>query len=297
MNASEPHGTLTAMDGAVIPYRAWGDDASRMALVILHGLPYSRMYEAFAQALAAHGIASLAYDQRGFGDTAEPRGHCGRFSLYLDDCAIALSAAAARWPRAQVSLLGHSFGGLVALRYSIHRAGRRGPAPLSLILMAPWIKDKLPVPWRTLVEGVLRSFINPTVSYPLPITIFQTGDPANAPALDAINNDPKFVRMVTGRWFVIVGKAKLGILRDAHSLKLPVLQIEGTEDALVDPDTNRRLFGAIGSATKKLVVLHGVYHDMQVQRELDPVVAPIAEFLGARTKDLKVDRYADKTTV
>lgn len=282
MNASEPHGTLTAMDGAAIPYRAWGSAAESTALVMLHGAgPYGRMYEAFATALADAGIATFIIDQRGFGDTAGPRGHCSRFSVYLDDCALALSAAGARWPDAKISLLGHAFGGLVALRYCLDRAGRRGLAPQRLILLAPWIRARQALPWRTFVEGALRSVLNPTVSYPVPVTVFETGDPYNPAALYDFDVDPKLVRTVTARWLVVTGKARLGIVRQVRALKLPVLQIEGTHDTLVDADANRQLFAAIGSFGKKLVVLHGAHHELELQRDLEPVVTPIAEFLGA----------------
>jgi len=280
MAPNEPLGTLTAMDGATIPYLAWGDDRSQHAIVLLHGAgPYSRIYERLALALAERGIATLAYDQRGFGATSGPRGHSPHFAFYLDDCAIALSAAAARWPFASVSLVGHAFGGLVATRYCLERASRRGPAPSSLVLLAPWIRDRLPVKKRTIAEGVIRAVTAPTHTYPVPISLWETCDPQNVDAVAAAEADPLFVREVSGRWWVGSTRAKIGIIRKARNLTLPVLQIEGTEDVVIDGDTNRRLFLNIGSEHKRLVVLPGFFHDFELQRDLDPLVTAIGLFL------------------
>jgi len=281
MAVSEPEGMLTAMDGAGIPYRAWGDERSKHALVLLHGGgSHSYWYEALALALLKGGIATLAYDQRGFGFSSGPRGHCPRFSPYLDDCAVAMSAAIARWPLASVALAGHSFGGLVALRYCLDRAGERGPVPSRLLLMAPWIKDRLPVRKRKIVEGMVRSVTAPTHTYPVPISVYETGDRDNAEVLAAVDADPRWVHELSGRWFVLAQRAKIGIMRQIRSLRLPVLQIEGTEDVLIDADTNRRLFANIGSPQKRLLVLPGVYHDMELQHDLAPLVAVMAEFLA-----------------
>jgi len=281
MMVRQPDGFLTAMDGAEIPYRAWGDERSKHALVLLHGAgSHSYWYEALAQGLLKEGVATLAVDQRGFGFTAGPRGHSPRFSPCLDDCAVALSVASARWPLASVALAGHSFGGLVALRYCLDRAEKRGLAPSRLVLMAPWIKDQLPIRKRKIVEGVVRSVTAPTHTYPVPISVHETGDPENAEALAAVDADPHWVHELSGRWFVVTQRAKLGIMRQVRSLRLPILQVEAGQDALIEADTNRRLFARIGSVQKRLLVLPGFYHDMELQRDLDPLVACIVEFLA-----------------
>ncbi len=280
MASTDALGFLTAMDGTAIPYRAWGKDTSRSALVLLHGAgPYSRWYEALGRQLADADIGTFVFDQRGFGETPGPRGHCRRFSLYLDDCGLALSAAAARWPSANVTLCGHSFGGLVALRYCVERAAKRGPMPHTLVLLAPWIKDTLKVPYRMLAAGLFNAFLRPAKAYRVPITVFQTGDPQNVDALNECDRDEKCVHEVTARWFLVTSTARFNLLRGVRRLRLPVLQIEGTNDTLLDRDTNRRLFIALGSEDKHLVVLPGVFHDAQLQLDVQSVARPIVDFL------------------
>ncbi|HLW37087.1 MAG TPA: alpha/beta fold hydrolase [Candidatus Eremiobacteraceae bacterium] len=274
------HAYLTAMDGALIPIRIYGNEDAQAALVVAHGAgPYSLYYEALGAALAQRGIATLSFDQRGFGETAGLRGHENHFSKYLDDCAIALSAAAARWPHAAIGLCGHSFGGLIALRYCSDAAARRGPPPAFLVLIAPWIKDTLPVPASAVAGGMFNALARPTKLYRVPITVRETVDPANAAVREACERDPLWVHDVSARWFSNAARAKVGIFSAARKLELPILQIEGTRDRLVDPRVNRRLFASFGSERKQLVMLENFYHDAQLQRDLDPLVRSIAQFV------------------
>ncbi|MBC5824356.1 MAG: alpha/beta fold hydrolase [Candidatus Eremiobacteraeota bacterium] len=276
------HGLLAAMDGSQIPYRAWGKAEAQSCLVLLHGGgPYSRWYETMGNALARLGVAVLAFDQRGFGETAGRRGDVARFSLYLDDCAIALSAATARWPDASLSLVGHSFGALVALRYCLDRMKRRGPAPAALLLIAPWIKDTLRLSARLVAAALVDSLIRPTKAYDVPLSVYDTADVSNDAALAECDRDPLCVHKLTARWYFATRRAKVGLMRQVRRLSLPVLQIEGTADTLIDADTNRRLFENIGSRRKRFVMMDGVYHDAQLQRDVSPVAGVMADFLEA----------------
>ncbi|MDQ2817044.1 MAG: lysophospholipase [Candidatus Eremiobacteraeota bacterium] len=279
MESKGAHGFLAAMDGCDIPFRAWGEPTAA-ALVLLHGGgPYSRWYEALGKALAAREVGLLAYDQRGFGETAGPRGFATRFGSYLDDCGLAIAAAAARWPAAKVSLCGHSFGGLVALRYCLDRAGKGGLEPATLVLMAPWIRDTLRAPTLTVASALVNALFAPTVTYQVPLSVYDTADPSNRAVLSECQADRLWVHRLSARWFFGTRAAKLGILRRVRGLRLPVLQLEGTNDTLIDRDTNRRLFAAIGSPEKRLIVLRGVYHDMQLQSDIERIAEPVARFV------------------
>lgn len=279
MQGSSAHGYLTAMDGSAVPFRSFGREDAQVALVVLHGAgPSSAHYAALGNALAQRGVAALIFDQRGFGESVGPRGHEPNFSNYLDDCAIALSAAAARWPHAAIGLSGHSFGGLLALRYCADAAGRRGPAPDFAVLIAPWIKDRLPVRKAAVMAGLFNAAVRPQTMYRVPISLSETIDPANAAVRDACARDPSWVHDISARWFANAARAKLGIFAAAHKLTLPVLQIEGSNDRLVDARVNRRLFASIGSERKRFVMLENFYHDAQLQLDIAPLAQSIAHF-------------------
>jgi len=61
-------------DGARLPLREWPTQGEPRAVIIaVHGFnDYSRFFDKPARYFSEHGIASFAYDQRGFGKPASP---------------------------------------------------------------------------------------------------------------------------------------------------------------------------------------------------------------------------------
>jgi alpha-beta hydrolase superfamily lysophospholipase len=96
---------------------------------------------------AQHGIATLAYDQRGFGQADHPGLWAGGDELRrdLDD---AIDAARVRYPGIPVYALGESMGGAVILS---SLATGDAPKADGIILVAPavWSRSDMPLVYRT----------------------------------------------------------------------------------------------------------------------------------------------------
>ena len=114
---------LDSPTGATIAYHhspARGDGHG--ILLISHGLAeHSRRYEAFAEAMAAHGFHVYAHDHRGHGETVAPDAPLGRFARrngvehVISDVLAMRELAATAHPGLPVILFGHSMGGLISL--------------------------------------------------------------------------------------------------------------------------------------------------------------------------------------
>ena len=123
---------FVAADGAKLPVRRWLPPGPERAVIIgLHGFnDYSNAFDAPAAFWAAKGIATYAYDQRGFGDAPNPGIWAGAATM-TDDLRAVVAAVRARHPGRPVYLVGVSMGGAVALGRDVERqsaAGRRrGP--------------------------------------------------------------------------------------------------------------------------------------------------------------------------
>ena len=138
------HESFAVMDdGYRFPLSRWRTgDEPRATLLALHGLnDYRHAFVATGEYLASRGIEVIAYDQRGFGETA---GHglwhgTERMSA---DLRVMIELLRAADPARPLYLLGESMGGAVVLA-----AGNRGgPAVDGLILVAPavWSRDNMP---------------------------------------------------------------------------------------------------------------------------------------------------------
>ncbi len=136
---------LIAADGYRLPLRSWlPEGPPRLVLLALHGFnDYSEAFDESAQRWAEHGIATYAYDQRGFGATAQPGVWAGSATL-IADARQAIVLLHARHPGVPFAVLGDSMGGAVAIG-ALTATG--APQVTGLVLVAPalWGRDDLTV--------------------------------------------------------------------------------------------------------------------------------------------------------
>ncbi len=105
-----------ASDGTRLPLRKWLPRGPVRAVILaLHGFnDYSHAFEIPGKTLAAHGIATYAYDQRGFGAAPERGSWVGEGRLVVD-AITAIRVLGLIYPRRPVYLLGESMGGAIAI--------------------------------------------------------------------------------------------------------------------------------------------------------------------------------------
>ena len=125
-------------DGTRLPLSCWRPQGLPKALVLgLHGYgDYRQSFAGLGTWLATRGIALLAYDQRGFGETGARGLWPGALTL-VQDLADVVAALRAEEPGLPLVLLGESMGGSVALA-GISR-GQIGGVD-RLILAAPGVR-------------------------------------------------------------------------------------------------------------------------------------------------------------
>ncbi len=104
--------TITARDGTALPMRHWdAEGAPRAVIVAAHGMSdYSNAFDMPGRVWAKLGITTIAYDQRGFGRSANPGIWAGADVMRadLDD---AVAAARARYPGVPVFALAKAWAG------------------------------------------------------------------------------------------------------------------------------------------------------------------------------------------
>ena len=136
--------SISTRDGVTLPLRRWlPEDAPKAVVVALHGFnDYGNAFADIGAFLADHGIAVLAYDQRGFGAAPEPGIWPGREKL-TSDFRDVLAATRAAYPGVPVHAMGESMGGGVLMA-----AWAEAPYPAdSIILVAPAVWGRAVMPF------------------------------------------------------------------------------------------------------------------------------------------------------
>jgi alpha-beta hydrolase superfamily lysophospholipase len=147
--------TVMTPDGVPFPLRIWLPNAElpdagtqiQAVVLALHGFnDYSNAFEATGRYFAAHGIATYAYDQRGFGANQRP-GIWPTDETLIADLHTVAALVRGLHPDVPFYLLGESMGGAVVLSAlaSPTPPGFEPLAPVGVILSAPavWDRDSL----------------------------------------------------------------------------------------------------------------------------------------------------------
>jgi pimeloyl-ACP methyl ester carboxylesterase len=145
---------IPTSNGASLAAERFGESGGPVAVLLHAGVADRRCWHGVAGPLAARGVDVVAYDRRGFGETAataEPHSD-------VDDLIAVLDATTDGRP---VCLVGNSMGGRVALDLALRAPDRVA----GLVLLAPAVSgapeigdDDLDPPTRTLGEAIDRAY-------------------------------------------------------------------------------------------------------------------------------------------
>ena len=261
----------TAPDGARLALRRVEPATPPRALVLLlHGFgDHSGRYAHVAEWLAARGCAVWALDQRGHGRSPGPRGHITRFAQYLADVGALRRRAAAEVAAPQV-LLGHSFGGLVALRYL-----ETAPQGLAgTVVTSPFIAvARRPPAWKLAVAKALAG--------PLPglgmSTGLETAHLSTDPAVgQAARSDSLYhSRMTPAAWREIQA-AQAAVVAERDRITGPLLILLAGDDRIVSRPAAEALARTLPAET---IVYDGMFHEILNERDRARVLTDLGAWL------------------
>jgi alpha-beta hydrolase superfamily lysophospholipase len=301
-----PHFTETgfvAADGAVLPLRKWlppsgrGGGEAKAVILALHGFnDYSNAFDGPGETWSKEGIATYAYDQRGFGAALEHGRWPGRAALAAD-AATAAQVLRRLYPRAPLYLLGDSMGGAVAVIAMTGESGTPVPDVDGVILTAPAV-------WGRSTMGLLPALALWAGVRLMPgLTLSGRGleiKPSdNIAMLRALARDPRVIHET--RIDAIYGLVDLmdATLASAPLLDVPLLVAYGAKDEIVPRAAVRRFVDALPpepQRRRRLAWYEDGYHMLLRDLEAPVVVADIESWALAPRAPLPsgADRKAEE---
>lgn len=266
---------ISARDGVALRYHVWEAVEPRAILRIVHGLgEHGGRYGALAEMLATRRISTYALDLRGHGRSGGRRGHAATFHAILDDVAAFTRATPSGGGPA--FLLGHSLGGLIALRaIQESRAGVLAGA----ILSAPALGLVSGASRWHRAAGTVLSRLTPAIGLPNGIPpAHLSHDPA---AVAAYVEDPLVHDRISPRLYVEMLAAMRAAAHDAPEVILPVLLLAPGDDRVTDVRAAlavaRRFCGQVTVRSYP-----GFYHEPFHERARESVFEDVAGWLEDR---------------
>lgn len=269
--------TVTVTDGLRLYLRRSEVQKPRGEILITHGFgEHSGRYGALTDHLTSHDYSVTAYDHRGHGLSDGLPGHVENFDEYDQDLVKLIEAVRERAQSRSLFLIGHSMGGLIALRYLA-----RHPENVSgAVISAPLIEVAVPVPAHKLMIARVGARMAPRLRLDNEINPANLSrDPEVGRAYAA---DPLVNRKVSTTWFAEASRAMREVAERAREIKTPVLVMHGTDDRLASVDATKRMFKNIGSPDKELVIYPGFYHELFNEPEKREVFDRVTEWMEKR---------------
>ena len=275
---------FTTTDALHLPLRRWLPAGEPRAVILaLHGFnDYSNAFDAPAKIWARRGIATYAYDQRGFGGAPGRRMWPGSAAL-ATDAVTAAGVLRATYPGKPLYLLGESMGGAVA---SLAASGETGirPAPVDgVILSAPavWTRASMQFVPRIALWGGVRMF----PGWVLTGRSLHILASDNIPMLIALGKDPMVIKGT--RIDTIYGLVDLmdATIAAAPRLTQPLLVMYGAHDAVIPKEPVREFVDQLPPdriGRERLAYYPQGYHMLLRDLEGPVVAADVASWVLER---------------
>lgn len=276
--ARKSHGYLEGVGGVRLHYRAWEAQYPRAGIILIHGLSdHSGRYEEFGSSMASQGISCFAADLRGHGASEGRRGHVTRFEAFLQDAdRFRREVQGLVDPSCRLFLLGHSMGGLIALRYlEEYESAFHGG-----IIISPWLATAVQLPrWKTSSAAFLAKLLPalPMRARIAPSDLTHDEDIVRAYAADPLVHDT-----ITPRLFAEVSTAMGLVLQRSDRLATPLLFLLAGSDRLCDANRSNAFARSLPGGDVTIRTFPGLYHELLNELERHAIAAEIRDWIGAR---------------
>lgn len=278
---------VVAADGTDLPLRRWlpdDDRPPRAVILALHGYnDHANAFDAAASYWAERGIATYAYDQRGFG-RHDSRGIWSSVEALSSDAAAALWLLHDAHPNIPLYLLGHSMGGAVAMTVATGTGspGLTTPPLDGVILAAPaiWARETMPGYQRLALEIGAMTVPGLRVS-PEGLGIVPSD---NVEMLRALGRDPLVLK--ESRVDALDGLVTLmdRAYRSAPDVPTSTLMLYGDREEVVPLDTVDLMLERLEPGRFRLAFYENGYHmllrDLQAKTVWDDILAWIVTVGG-----------------
>jgi len=261
--------TWTMSDGYAVRGRVWPPRApgGTVGFLYLHGIQsHGGWYEWSASLLAASGHLVLLPDRRGSGLNDAARGDTPAARRWLDDLDDLAAWAAHEFGVRRFGVVGVSWGGKVAVAWTLRRAERVE----RLLLIAPGLFPAVDIGFGTKLRVAMCVLARRSTRFEVPLN-----DPAlftdNPAGRQFIACDPLKLESVTARFLYRSRQLDRPLQRDPRgALQPPLTLFLAERDRIIRNDATQAWARRVAGPTAPIAMFPGAAHTLEF--EPDPLL-------------------------
>ncbi len=268
---------FVSFDGARLGLQHWEPEGDPWAVIVgLHGMnDYANAFHLAAPWWAEHGIATYAYDQRGFG-RSPGRGIWGGREPMNEDLRTIVALLRQRYPHALIAVAGVSMGGAVAIDAF---ASDRPPAADRLVLLSPavWGWSDQPITNKAALWLTAHT-VRGVVIKPPEFLLEKIHVSDNIEELRRMGADPLLI------WgarpdaiYGLMGTMQRG-WSETGQVRVPAIYLYGAHDDIIPPKPAMQAAGRLPPGDRTAFYANG-YHLLLVDLQGPKVWADVASFI------------------
>ncbi len=269
-------GFFSASDGTKLLYRAWHQNSGHACLII-HGYgDHSERYADLVNKLSDLPCSFYAFDLRGQGRSGGERVYAKTTDDYVSDCYEFLDflEKSGKLAAKRLMILGHSLGGLIALKAVLKNQTRWKALILSSpcfqlygISWSPVAKWSTQALSRIAPHLVMSNLVKPRYLF------------HNADSMKAYWQDPLIERRVTAHLACAIINACENIQRENIRLDIPVLVLASGDDRIVELSATKRVFEKLNAPSKSIVIYPDLYHEIFNEERNEQAIRDLKQFM------------------
>ncbi|OGI07495.1 MAG: hypothetical protein A2Y40_07240 [Candidatus Margulisbacteria bacterium GWF2_35_9] len=265
--------SLISKDGLTLFGKIWHTDLYENGIIcLIHGIgEHSGRYDHLAKAFNNIGYSVAAIDLRGHGKSDGKRGHIQSYTAILNDITILFNYACKQSSKKKY-IYGHSLGGNLVLNYILEFPTHFYAAIVtSPLLRLAFIPPKWKLYMATLVKRVI-----PSLSMPTNLKIYDLSHDPHV--LELYRKDPLVHSQISANTFVSFISSGITAINKAPTLKIPLLLMHGSLDAITSPQASLEFSYAAGSLCS-FKEWAGLYHELHNELEKEDVIKYMCDWL------------------
>lgn len=270
-------GSFQAHDGTELFYQTWTAAQARGTLVVTHGMAeHSEAYDrCFARGMNLKGWNVISWDLRGHGRSQGKRGHVDSFKLFSEDLHSFVQFLNRQGKLSQpFAQVGHSMGGLIALRYLIDY-GDEGASALAL--SSPLLGVNVPVPpIKDLAARVLNRLVP---SLTMGNELLYENLSRDPDMLTLYEKDPLRHDKISPALYLGMLESIAYVKTKGQEVKLPAICQVAGHDLIVNRHEAESFFSTVGSKEKRFMIYEHSYHEIYNDLDRDNVFSDLDSFL------------------